>query len=501
MDWKSAQAAAERITSGWDGPGGAIVGFDKAGIRFQAAGGKASLEQDIAFTADTPSRLASVSKQFLAAFILTGGPVGLDDTLGQHLDTSEAVGAVSVARALDMSSGLPDAMETLWLLGVPPSATLGRAALRRFTSRLAGLNYAQGSEVSYTNTGYRLIQAALAARGVEYGPALTERLLAPLGLGIVLPEDETDPVPRLATGYWAGPRGWQRGRYGMHFSASGGLAASAMDMARWGMALLSGTGPAAGLLARLGAPRGLTSGVVSDYALGLAWENVGGRRMIGHGGSLPGYKNHLLLDPAGECGVIVLSNREETVAHGLAGEVMRALSGAEAPVPAAGKWNAPDGYYVSPDGPFWLQLDNGIATWLGGADTLYLAPDGVAGRSAHMPIRLAWANGALDASVGHVRRNLAPAAMGAAQEGWQGSWICTSERAGFSIVLRDGVAMLEMGAGPLEESLPLQPLAPHLALASRGEGPWRSRFAVHFQGDELTLVTNRSRMLRFARLG
>ena len=75
--------------------------------------------------------------------------------------------------------------------------------------------------------------------------------------------DETDPVSDLATGYWHSPRGWLRGRYGLHISASGGLAGSAIDLMTWAQALLSGTGPAKNLLSRLGALRHLVDGRAS----------------------------------------------------------------------------------------------------------------------------------------------------------------------------------------------------------------------------------------------
>src|SRR5690606_18158394 len=102
-------------------------------------------------------------------------------------------------------------------------------------------------------------------------------------------------VPNLATGYWKSPQGWRRGRYGLHFSASGGITGTARDLATWAHALLVGRGPAAGLLRTLAAPRALLDGTPTGYGLGLARAPLGGHELIGHGGSLPGYKNHFLI--------------------------------------------------------------------------------------------------------------------------------------------------------------------------------------------------------------
>jgi len=205
MNWDKATAVAGAIAQAWTregGPGGAILLFDADNIRAEACGGRASLELDSPFRADTATRYASISKHFFAALLAVDDSIGLDDPLGAHLNLSPALAAVPVGRALDMTGGIPDAMETLWLLGVPPTATLDRHALLRFVSGFEALNFAAGTEISYSNTGYRLLQAALEAKGVDYAATLYERFRRPLGLGIHLPENEADPVMNLATGYW-----------------------------------------------------------------------------------------------------------------------------------------------------------------------------------------------------------------------------------------------------------------------------------------------------------
>jgi CubicO group peptidase (beta-lactamase class C family) len=199
--------------------------------------------------------------------------------------------------------------------------------------RLDGLNFATGTEISYSNTGYRLVQAAIEAKGIDYRAALAERFFAPLGLSITLPEDQTEPVPNLATGYWKSAEGWRRGVYGLHFSASGGLAGTARDLMLWAQALLADREPVAGLLDRLSATRHLVDQRATEYGLGLAWSRLGARGLIGHGGSLPGFKNHFLLDREAGAGVVVLTNREDADAHDIALRIMAALDGASLPAP------------------------------------------------------------------------------------------------------------------------------------------------------------------------
>ncbi|HEY0420586.1 MAG TPA: serine hydrolase domain-containing protein, partial [Acetobacteraceae bacterium] len=403
MHWTNAAEEAGRIAQDWTtegGPGGAIILFDRQDIRAEAAGGLASLEGFRRFDADSVVRYASVSKHFLCATLLRTGAIGFDDPLGAHLSLPHPLADVTVGRALDMTGGLPDAMEMLWLLGVSPTTSLDRHALLRFVSGFDALNFAPGTEISYSNTGYRLVQAALEAKLGPYDRLLADHFFRPLGLSIRLPEDETDPVPELAAGYWRGPRGWQRGRYGLHFSASGGLAGSGRDLAVWAQAMLADSGPAEDLLPPLGALRHLEDGRPTGYGLGLARAPLGNALLIGHGGSLPGYKNHFLLAPARGAGVVVVSNREDTDAQTLALRVMSVLLGIPRPDGAAGL--LPAGRFVAEEGPFWLDQEAGTATFLGAAQVLHAGEDGWAeSNSAHLPMRLHAENGYIDGEIGH----------------------------------------------------------------------------------------------------
>ena len=502
MRWTEAAAVARDTARAWTrqaGPGGAILLFDRNGLRAEACGGLASLELALPFTADSVVRYASISKQFLCSLLLTGAPVGLDDTLGQHLPLHPALSAIKVARALDMTAGLPDTMEALWQLGVSPTTSLDRDALLGFASALDGVNFAPGAEISYSNTGYRLVQAALEAKGIDYAQTLHDRFFAPLGLGITLPADETDPVHNLAGGYWKSPRGWLRGRYGLHISASGGLAGSAMDLMAWCQALLSGSGPAEGLLARLGANRALTDGTVTGYGLGLARSPVPGMIAIGHGGSLPGFKNHFLLAPALGAGVVVLSNREDTDAHAIAMRVMAALGGATLPEPAAGA--LPSGRFIADEGPFWMEQAAGVVTTLGAAETVYPAEAGVQGHSVHLPVALHTIPGGIAGKIGHASRIFRPVEPClTANPAWAGAWEHAAYASRFAITVEDGQGCLTTGTGPQRETIDLLPLSPSLALAERGGGgPWRQRLCLEFEKNSVRLVTNRARVLRYER--
>jgi CubicO group peptidase (beta-lactamase class C family) len=502
FDPSAAAAHADTLAAAWraeGGPGGAIILLDRDGPTHAACGGLADLNSALAITPTTGFRWASITKQVLAATTLRAG-LPLDDTLGDHLsELSPAIGAVTIGRALDMTSGLPDAMEAAWQTHTPPSAAMSRAMLYHFVAKLPGLNYAQGSEISYTNTGYRLVQHVVEKRLGPLGPAWREAYFRPLGMrATAFPEDWTDPVPGLARGYWKdGDQHWHEGRYGPHFSGSGGMAGSATDLALWCSALIAGAGPLDGVLDALSAPRRLTDGCETGYGLGLGRSPLGPHMFFGHGGSLPGFKNHVLVSRDLNAGVVVLTNREETDSLGVALAVMAAgLGVTQAPALAPGALRP--GLYAAEDGgPFWIEVANGSVTFLGATERLYDGGDGWAvSRSPYMWTRLRHEAAAIAGEINHVTRRFVPVPDDAVCDpAWAGEW--RNDTFGASFTVADGA--LIMGAGTLRATMPVTPLGAGRALFRRHDGPWSQRPCLHFRGGTARVVTNRCRVLDFVR--
>lgn len=497
-NWTAAAALAEGLAAPWAGaPGGAFVLFDRSGLRATASAGLASLEHGIAFTPDTPSRYASISKHILAtALLLTG--IDLDAQLGAFLpDLPAALAAVPLAQGLGMTGGLPDMMEVLWQIGTPFTATLSAEEIKAALSRLDAVCSAPGIEMAYSNTGWRLGQAVLEARlGMPYAQALQSMLMSPLGLPIQFPYDEAEPVPGLATGYWLDKDAWRRGRYGMHISASGGLTGSATALARWAAALMAGQGPLHGILDRLLAPRHFADGALSSYRLGLVATRVGDMELVAHSGSLPGYRNHLLMAPAHGVGVVLLLNRDEDPLLP-ALRVMAALLDQELPQPAA---LAP-GLYAEATGPTWADVAPGGISFMGGHETLLATRDGTA-RSipSTLEIDLRHDGQAIEGRIGGVHRRLLPVPGNLSLDpALVGQW--REQTFGARLLIRaDGTALWPW-AGSLGRETVLTPLPGTRALASLNHAMWRHRPCLFLDPDgALRVASHRARVLRFLRV-
>ncbi|HWL81142.1 MAG TPA: serine hydrolase domain-containing protein [Roseomonas sp.] len=494
LSWQQAASCAASLISGWaeDEPGGIVLGFDASGPRFVEARGLASIEHGLPFGLATPTRLASITKHVFCAVALREG-MDMAAPLGALVPgLPEAVAAAPLGRALGMTGGLPDLVESFGLLGVPASADFGRATLLEMAHNLPGLNFAPGSSISYTNTGYRLAESALSA---PFG-ALLERHFP--GLGFFYPEDETAPVPNLATGYWRdAERGWRRGRYGLNYSASGGLACSAEALMRWSLRLMAGEGGTAGLWQALTRSGTLLDGRETGYGLGLSRVPLEGPVLWGHGGSLPGYKNHLLLAPELGAGVIVLSNREETGAYRMSLAVMAALAGLALPPPG----QLPAGLFAEAEGPRWVESTGDSLFLLGAQEALSRGADGLAhGLQAHLAFALRVApDGALEGGLGHQDCRLLPVPEDAALDPHLvGDWVGEGLNCEARLTIAEG-GRIRLPGQPLQWAM-LRPLGPGKALAERASPPSRSRFALWLAGsDELRLVSQRSRVLTFRR--
>lgn len=500
-DWSQGKSEAAGLAESWTrqgGPGGTIVLFDRDGIREAASGGFAVIEQRVPFTPDTQSRFASISKHFCAALLLREG-VPLEAPLGSLLPELPATLAqVPLGRALDMTGALPDMMEALWQQGTPYTASLSAAEIFAAALRLPELNGKPGAEMAYSNTGWRLAQIILERRSGRSYARLIEELVAPLALPIRFASDENDVIDGLATGYWREGEVWRRGRYGFNFSASGGMAGSAAGLARWAAALMAGSAPLAGLLDRLAAPRFFSDGSASGYRLGLVVSRLGETALIGHGGSLPGYRNHFLMAPDKGVGVVVLSNREEDPLWP-AFCVLAAVLGETLP---AEPNVMPAGLFAAEEGPFWAEFAGGAISYMGGYERL--VSDGEGGlRSlpAYLDVALRpETDGALTGTIGGVGRRLLPVPAGTAlDERLIGRW--RDPRLGIEIAIRpDGSATLPW-AGTIGLETRLTPLPGGRALADLQHGPGRHRPCLWLQPDgSLRLASHRSRILHFSRI-
>lgn len=498
LNWLDAGATLVEMAD-WPagGPGGSVILFDADGLRAHASAGVESLATGTPIGLDSIMRCASVTKHVFASFVLAHPEViGLDDPLGRHLpDLPPAPAAVTVGRALDMSGGLPDTRECLTLIGHSIFTQTTAPDLLDFHAGMARLNYAPGTEVHYSNGGYRLVEEAMRAHGLLFDDFLRTEMREAHGLPMRAAEMWTDPVRGLSDGYWHDGQGWRLGLQGMHLSAAGSLTGSARALAEWGRALLRDEGSFAGRLAALTAPRHLADGRTTGYGLGMRRQWVGARELVGHGGSQPGFKTYLLLDPATRTGCAVMANRDDVNTSNIAARVMAALLGESLPV--AGSDLVP-GLYVASEGADWIEVLPASVSRLDDEVAVYpVSGGGVDSLSPTSSLKLRMQGVDVVGEVGHVPMRYVPAQPEPIPEGLDGRWI--SDAFGALLEIRDGVVL--MGAGPTRHPMPLQSLGQGRFLFTLRDGPWVRRICLNrLDKGRFELALSRARMIEYRAL-
>ncbi|PRX06569.1 UNVERIFIED_ORG: CubicO group peptidase (beta-lactamase class C family) [Martelella mediterranea] len=497
LNWGNAEKAAAARVGAWreTEPGGAIVVFDAGGPRIAVAGGVENLSTLKPFTADTVVRYASVTKHAFASLVTAHNDIiGLDDPLGRHLpELQPPLADVTVGQALDMTGGLPDVRECLALLGLSVFTETAARPLFEFLTRMTRLNFPAGTEISYSNTGYRLVETALKRRNIFFRDYI-RRQGETLGVTFDAPDVWSEPVRDLAPGYWHDGEHWRLSAAGLHISASGSMTGSAAALAAWVQALMTAEGEYAGILEHLSARRYLSDGRPTDYGLGIRRVQLGSRTLLGHGGSHPGYKSHFLIDRESMTGAVIVANREDVDAYAMAMDVMAALTGEGLPEPAT---RLPDGLYLTANGPWWIEVKGSSLTYLNNTDTVYADSNGtVASRSPTSPARLRWDGSAITGEIGHAERRFLPADPEPVPAGLQGRWLSPE---GAMIVI-DGTDVI-IGTGPVKRRMPLTSLGRGRFLFSFVDGPWTKRILLHrLTEDRLELVLSRARMIEYQRL-
>jgi len=299
--------------------------------------GETTLGSGEAPDADTAFRIASMTKSFTAATLLSlrdAGVLSLEDPVRQwlpHLVTSGPSEPLTLRHLLSMSAGFPT--DDPWgdrqqAMAIEQLDDLMRAGFTRV--------YPPGTEFEYSNLGYALLGRVVAmAAGSDYAEAVRERILQPLGLTATgfAPEDLARGT-RVATGYV--PRGdppelvaEPAVGYGA-FAPMGGLFSTVRDLATWVGGFLSAEGesgirdghPLSAFSRReMGQTHRLAgatyhdssdsaSMTVSGYGFGLVEDRISQLgRVVSHSGGYPGFGSHMRWHPGSGVGIIGLSNR------------------------------------------------------------------------------------------------------------------------------------------------------------------------------------------------
>jgi CubicO group peptidase (beta-lactamase class C family) len=313
------EAAIDSIFARFDRAGspGCALGITHDGRTvFQKGYGYANLDWDIPITPSTVFYAGSVSKQFTATSIVLlaeRGKLSLDDRITKFIPElpDSTYGRVTLRQMLHHTSGVADLYVAMGRAGIPVADVFSDSAAIQLLARQP-LNFPPGDRYSYSNGAFFLLAQVVArVSGMPFREFAQQNIFGPLGMthshfhdraGHIVKHRAMSYQPADDTGYVQS--------YMSNFDkvGAGGLYTTVGDLLTWQRAFFGG---------RVGGPdflrTMLTKGVLNDgdtlsYALALVDTLYEGHRIVGHTGSMMGFKADLVRFPGQRLGIAMLCN-------------------------------------------------------------------------------------------------------------------------------------------------------------------------------------------------
>ncbi|MFI8188443.1 serine hydrolase domain-containing protein [Streptomyces sp. NPDC085946] len=285
-------------------------------------------------------RIGSITKTFTAVLVLRlrdEGLLDLADPLEKHLPGTGA-GEATVAELLAHTGGLAAETPGPWWERSPGS-------LRPELADVLGeqpLLHPAGRRFHYSNPGYALLGALVEKlRGAPWEEVLRREVLEPLGLERTGVRPQAPHAGGWAVHPWADVMLPEPAEDLGRMAPAGQLWSTAHDLARFAAFLVRGDERvlSAASLREMRTPAAPveTADVANGYAycLGLEIRHHGGRTLVGHTGSLPGFLACLVIGEADDVAAVVLANcTSGPPLFSVAADLVRIVAEAEPRIPA-----------------------------------------------------------------------------------------------------------------------------------------------------------------------
>ena len=327
----------DRVFSQWQNrssPGCAVGVYENGRIAYEAGYGSADLEHDVPIAPDSVFYVGSLSKQFTAfaaALAVEQGRLSPDDSIRKFLpELPRYADAITVRHLIHHTSGLRDYNTLLSIAGRRGDDAYDNPAVLRITARQQGLNFQPGAEYLYSNTGYTLLAIIVArATGTPFAEFAEARIFKPLAMDVThYHVDAGRLIKGRAFAYAPASGGtWTLDTPSNERAGAGGVYTNVRDLLRWDENFYEPRVGGKALVRQVQTPGRLNDGSTLSYAWGLQVGTYRGKPIVEHGGSLGGYRAHLLRFPEQHTSVAILCNLGSIVPGGLARDVADAVMG------------------------------------------------------------------------------------------------------------------------------------------------------------------------------
>jgi CubicO group peptidase (beta-lactamase class C family) len=313
-------------------PGCALGIFQSGRIVYERGYGSADLEHGVPISPESVFYVGSLSKQFTAAaaaLAIAQGRMAETDSIRTHLPELPAYAErITVGHLIHHTSGLRDYNTLLSIAGRRGDEAYDNATVLGMTARQKKLNFEPGDEYLYSNTGYTLLATIVQrATGVPFAQFAERHIFAPLQMRVThYHVDSGRLIKGRAYAYEPGANGtWRLDTPSNERAGAGGVYTNVHDLLRWDENFYKPQVGDSALLHRLQTPGTLNNGQPLTYAWGLEIGKYRGLAIVEHGGSLGGYRAHLIRFPQQHASIATLCNLGTITPAGLVRQVADAV--------------------------------------------------------------------------------------------------------------------------------------------------------------------------------
>lgn len=364
-----------------NGPGLALAVIKNGVVVYRKTFGLASLEHNVPITFDTVFETASVSKQataFAVHLLVEDGKLSLDDDVREHVPDLPDFGTpITIRHCLHHTCGLRDWVESMGFAGLALADVSTSEHVFRWLQKQRGLNHSPGEEHFYTNTGYFVLAAVVAAVSEgSFAEFCHTRIFEPIGMmNTHFRETLLAVIKNRADSYYRE----DDGRFIPSISSQAVPGATSMqttidDMVLWLENYETGDVGGSKMLSAMHQPGTLNNGKSIKYGSGWELTNYRGEDIIWHSGGWACYGSLLWRMPSKGLAVAVLSNTEDMKIYDFwppladlffeekPGDLNVAVPALRAS-PLSASHSELAGLYVGPGGPVFEILENDDALW------------------------------------------------------------------------------------------------------------------------------------------
>jgi CubicO group peptidase (beta-lactamase class C family) len=318
-----ANPRVDRLFAQWNTPNspGCALGVIRDGrFIYERGYGMANLDYDIPNSPHLVYYIGSDSKQFTAAAIgllQLSGKLNVNDDVRKYIpelpDYSTTYGVpVTIDQLIHHTSGIRDIYTLMSLAGIRMEDVMTDEAALKLIASQRELNFTPGSEYLYSNSAYWLLgQIVKRVTGTSLRVFADEQIFRPLGMTHTHFHDDPGHVMKgRAMSYEPDPEGGFRIGYLQNFDkiGAGGLYSTVEDLRKWDENFYTHKVGGDALQTLIHRRAVLTKGDTITYAFGNEVSTYRGLRTDEHGGSMMGYKAHILRFPDQRFSVIETCN-------------------------------------------------------------------------------------------------------------------------------------------------------------------------------------------------